>query len=144
MHDAICAGGMLDTPYIQRIDWALTEAGVPTVLLLAGGQPALSALQNLSLAIALPYTLVICLMCSALLRACKFDDMDTPMHSHTRFLTGLFDWTEGFKPTVARRASPAPVLLPTVWERVSSLMLVRVCVCVRAGLPVVMSKFSPT
>jgi len=144
MHDAICAGGMLDTPYIQRIYWAVTQAAVATVLVLAGGQPALSALQNLSLAIALPYTLVICLMCSALLRACKFDDMDTPMHSHTRFLTGLFDWTEGFKPTVARRASPAPVLLPTVWERVSSLMLVRVCVCVRAGLPVVMSKFSPT
>eukprot|EP00802_Teleaulax_amphioxeia_P002072 Tamp_02074.p1 GENE.Tamp_02074~~Tamp_02074.p1 ORF type:complete len:1346 (-),score=146.09 Tamp_02074:609-4121(-) len=123
VHDAACASGMIDTPYIQRSYWALTHVGCATVLVIVGGQPALLALQSLSLSLALPYTLGLSLLCTALLRACKFDDMDPLMHSHTRFLTGLFDWTEGFKPSLARRASPVPVLLPTVWQRVSSLIL---------------------
>ena len=141
VHDAACASGMIDTPYIQRSYWALTHVGCATVLVIVGGQPALLALQSLSLSLALPYTLGLSLLCTALLRACKFDDMDPLMHSHTRFLTGLFDWTEGFKPSLARRASPVPVLLPTVWQRVSSLILVCVHPHVCAAVPVLTTKY---
>jgi len=53
----------------QRVFWALTEGGVATALLVAGGKNALKALQAVSICAGLPYTVFLCMMCTALWRA---------------------------------------------------------------------------
>ena len=46
-------------------------------------------------------------MCASLHRACKYDMGEKDILESTRFITGLFDWTEGFQPNM-----PSGVLLP--------------------------------
>jgi choline-glycine betaine transporter len=43
----------LETPYLQRIFWAVTEASCATALIMIGGTDALVAVQALSLALGL-------------------------------------------------------------------------------------------
>ncbi len=64
--DSITAGGKLDAPISQRIFWAITEGLVAIALLYAGGTEALSALQAGSIATALPFTVILLLMCYSL------------------------------------------------------------------------------
>lgn len=66
--DIITSGGDKEPPVWQRIFWAVTEGIVAAVLLLAGG---LGALQTASLASALPFTLVILVVCWGLYRGLR-------------------------------------------------------------------------
>ncbi|BDM65082.1 choline transporter [Shewanella sp. NFH-SH190041] len=68
--DNLTSGGDNDAPVWQRIFWALTQGGVASVLLLAGG---LQALQTAAIASALPFLLVMLLMCFGLLKALQDD-----------------------------------------------------------------------
>ena len=61
--DTITAGGKTDVPVQQRVFWATTEGVVATVLLLVGGKAALQALQAMTISTALPFTVVLLVMC---------------------------------------------------------------------------------
>jgi len=67
--DCLSANGDPDPPILQRVFWALTEGATATALLFAGGPKALTALQTVSIAAGVPYTILLCFMCIALWRA---------------------------------------------------------------------------
>ena len=67
--DCLSANGDPDPPILQRVFWALTEGATATALLFAGGPKALTALQTVSIAAGVPYTILLCFMCVALWRA---------------------------------------------------------------------------
>ncbi|WP_355660499.1 BCCT family transporter [Halomonas salifodinae] len=64
--DTITAGGKIDAPRPQRMFWATVEGLIAIVLLLGGG---LSALQAGVTATAIPFSIVMLLMCYSILRA---------------------------------------------------------------------------
>jgi len=68
--DMLASGGEDDTPVWQRIFWATSEGLVAVALLLAGG---LGALQTAAIASALPFTIIMLLMCWGLVRALRVD-----------------------------------------------------------------------
>lgn len=68
--DMLTSGGMEESPTWQRIFWAVIEGIVAAALLLAGG---LGALQTATIASALPFTVVMILMCWGLLRALRIE-----------------------------------------------------------------------
>ncbi|WP_028575655.1 BCCT family transporter [Desulfonatronovibrio hydrogenovorans] len=68
--DMLTSGGEEDAPVWQRIFWACTEGVVAAALLLAGG---LGALQTATIASALPFTVIMLLMCWGLLRALRIE-----------------------------------------------------------------------
>ncbi|MEN2977028.1 BCCT family transporter [Tistrella bauzanensis] len=68
--DTIAAGGATDTPALQRVFWCAMEGVVAAVLLLAGG---LSALQTATIASALPFAVVMLLLCWGLFRGMTAD-----------------------------------------------------------------------
>merc|ERR1712070_859477 len=61
---------------IQRVFWAFTEGGVASALLVAGGRNSLKALQAASICAGLPYTIMLCIMCTALWRMLKEHSSD--------------------------------------------------------------------
>ncbi|QHQ35459.1 BCCT family transporter [Algicella marina] len=63
--DTITAGGKVDAPVPQRVFWCVFEGAVAIVLLIGGG---LGALQAMVISTGLPFTLVLLLMCWAILR----------------------------------------------------------------------------
>ena len=85
----------------QRIFWALTEGGVATALMVAGGADALKALQAASICAGLPYTIVLCLMCTSLWRVLSQDAAEPGCDVHSKaaaskkfgvdFVGGVFD-----------------------------------------------------
>jgi choline/glycine/proline betaine transport protein len=68
--DILTSGGQEESPTWQRIFWAVVEGVVAAALLLAGG---LAALQTATIASALPFTVVMILMCWGLLRALQIE-----------------------------------------------------------------------
>ena len=68
--DIITSGGHTDPPKWQRIFWALSEGVVAAVLLLAGG---LTALQTASIAGALPFTLIMLVICYGLIKGLRME-----------------------------------------------------------------------
>jgi choline/glycine/proline betaine transport protein len=68
--DMLTSGGGEESPVWQRIFWALVEGAVAAVLLIAGG---LAALQTATIASALPFAIIMVLMCWGLLRALNID-----------------------------------------------------------------------
>ncbi|MCE0503735.1 BCCT family transporter [Roseivivax sp. GX 12232] len=66
--DTITAGGKIDAPVPQRVFWCLFEGAVAIVLLLGGG---LSALQAMVISTGLPFTIVLLLMCWAIIAGLK-------------------------------------------------------------------------
>ena len=115
--DTLSAGGLLHCPVPQRIYWALTEGACACALMYSGGSDALKALQAVSIISGFPLTIGICFMCASLHRACKYDMGEKDILESTRFITGLFDWTEGFQPNM-----PAGVPLPDAGTRFGSLI----------------------
>ena len=83
--DCLSANGDPDPPILQRVFWALTEGATATALLYAGGTKALTALQTVSIAAGVPYTILLCFMCMALWRAVHVEagllDPDGPQFS---------------------------------------------------------------
>ncbi|MDN4055001.1 BCCT family transporter [Massilia sp. YIM B02763] len=72
--DMITSGAAPNPPVWQRIFWAICAGLVAAVLLLAGG---LQALQTAALASALPFAVVMLLMCYGLLRALQTESEGT-------------------------------------------------------------------
>ncbi|QOL82722.1 BCCT family transporter [Pseudooceanicola spongiae] len=66
--DTITAGGKVDAPVPQRVFWATFEGAVAIVLLLGGG---LGALQAMVISTGLPFTLVLLLMCVAIIKGLR-------------------------------------------------------------------------
>ncbi|XP_028401735.1 uncharacterized protein LOC114524762 [Dendronephthya gigantea] len=69
--DCLSANGSPEPPVLQRIFWALTEGACATALLKAGGRDALDALQTVSIAGGLIYTVIICFMCISIWKVVK-------------------------------------------------------------------------
>lgn len=63
--DTITAGGKVDAPVPQRVFWCIFEGAVAIVLLLGGG---LGALQAMVISTGLPFTVVLLLMCWAIIK----------------------------------------------------------------------------
>ena len=63
--DMLASGGNVDPPVWSRVLWALLEGAVAVALVLAGG---LMALRGVAITIALPFSLVMILMCFALVK----------------------------------------------------------------------------
>lgn len=68
--DNLTSGGDPKSPVWQRIFWALLQGVVASVLLLAGG---LQALQTVAIASAMPFLIVMLLMCFGLFKALQDD-----------------------------------------------------------------------
>jgi choline/glycine/proline betaine transport protein len=68
--DILASGGRDDSPAWQRIFWAIVEGVVAATLLVAGG---LAALQTAAIASALPFTIIMILMCWGLLSALRVE-----------------------------------------------------------------------
>ena len=66
--NSITSGGKDDTPRIQRVMWAIIQGLVATVLLVAGGSYALSAIQSGSISMALPFVFILIAATISLLR----------------------------------------------------------------------------
>ena len=66
--DTITAGGKVDAPLPQRVFWCTFEGAVAIVLLIGGG---LGALQAMVISTGLPFTLVLLLMCWAIVKGLK-------------------------------------------------------------------------
>lgn len=64
--DTITAGGKIDAPRPQRMFWAIVEGLIAIVLLIGGG---LSALQAGVTATAIPFSIVMLLMCYSIIKA---------------------------------------------------------------------------
>lgn len=65
--DSITAGGKVDAPVLQRVFWAFMEGAIAVALLWIGGAEAIQALQAGAISTALPFTIVLLLMCVSLL-----------------------------------------------------------------------------
>jgi len=68
--DMLCSHGRNDTPLWQRVYWAVGIGIVAAVLLLAGG---LNALQTMTIASALPFTIVLLLAIIGLIKALRVE-----------------------------------------------------------------------
>ncbi|CAM9422073.1 unnamed protein product [Discosporangium mesarthrocarpum] len=89
----MAANGHQDPRPAQRILWALTVGACATGLVKAGG---VAALQAASVTAGLPYTVIICLLCTALWRMCREACGDLPSFSKQNYfsfglLGGVFD-----------------------------------------------------
>ncbi|KAJ7373553.1 hypothetical protein OS493_011155 [Desmophyllum pertusum] len=88
--DCLSANGDPDPPVPQRVFWALTEGATATALLYAGGADALQALQAVSIAAGLPYTILLCFMCVSLWRAVQMEAGDLDPNG-PQFSVSLFN-----------------------------------------------------
>ncbi|OSP56640.1 BCCT family transporter [Pseudoruegeria sp. SK021] len=64
--DTITAGGKVDAPVPQRVFWCIFEGTVAIVLLLSTG--GLASLQSMVISTGLPFTIVLLVMCYAIIR----------------------------------------------------------------------------
>jgi len=88
--DSLASGGASNTPAWQRIFWATAEGAVAAALLLAGG---LSALQTMTIASALPFSLIMLVAALGMWRALVIEG-----HHHTSLQTEVqsrFSGTSG-------------------------------------------------
>lgn len=69
--DTITAGGKVDAPLPQRVFWCTFEGAVAIVLLVGGG---LTALQAMVISTGLPFTVVLLLMCWAVLQGLRTEE----------------------------------------------------------------------
>ncbi|MGF1770912.1 BCCT family transporter [Vibrio wakamikoensis] len=69
--DSITAGGKVDAPVIQRVFWAFMEGAIAVALLWIGGTEAIAALQAGAISSALPFTVILLMMCVSLLMGMK-------------------------------------------------------------------------
>ena len=87
--DCLSANGNPDPPVLQRVFWALTEGATATAVLAAGGE-SLYALQAVTVAVGLPYTIVINFLCVGLWRAVQSEAGDYD-ETVGRWKIGLFN-----------------------------------------------------
>ncbi|MCG7624550.1 MULTISPECIES: BCCT family transporter [unclassified Epibacterium] len=73
--DTITAGGKVDAPVPQRAFWCIFEGAVAIVLLLSAG--GLQSLQSMVISTGLPFTVVLLVMCYAILRGLMSERKNT-------------------------------------------------------------------
>ena len=97
--DCLSANGNPEPPVLQRIFWALTEGACATALLYTGGSKALTALQTVSIAGGLVYTIILNFMCVALWRVMKEEggDIDPDARYFPNSIFAFFDFTTAQK-----------------------------------------------
>src|SRR5699024_4850553 len=76
--DMMACGGRVDTPKATRIFWAVLEGVAAAVLLVVGGDAALTALQTLAVSTAAPFSVILVLACVAMYRAFRHDVATMP------------------------------------------------------------------
>ncbi|QSB13695.1 BCCT family transporter [Natronosporangium hydrolyticum] len=76
--DMLTSGGRTDAPKIQKVFWATLEGAIAGVLLLAGAG-GLAALQTAAVTTALPFSVIMLVMCWGLVRALYADDHQKPL-----------------------------------------------------------------
>ncbi len=86
--DMLTSKGEEESPVWQRIFWALLVGGIAVALLIAGG---LESLQAATIASALPFTIVMILMCWGLLKAMHLDATKRSISRDARLLPGTSD-----------------------------------------------------
>ena len=69
----LTSGGNPNPPVWQRIFWAIAEGATAGVLLYAGGEQVLKALQAGVVAIALPFCLLLVVLCFSLAKGLRSD-----------------------------------------------------------------------
>ncbi|MDN5685952.1 MAG: BCCT family transporter [Brachybacterium sp.] len=79
--DMLASGGHPNPPIWSRVVWALLEGLLAAALLLSGG---LEALQAGSLITALPFSIILLLMCVALVKALSLDQAVLDQHAQIR------------------------------------------------------------
>ncbi|WP_115561808.1 BCCT family transporter [Xanthomonas arboricola] len=93
--DMLTSKGEEESPVSQRIFWALLVGGIAVALLIAGG---LESLQAATIASALPFTIVMILMCWGLLKAMHLDATKRSISRDARLLPGTSeDWRARLK-----------------------------------------------
>ena len=121
--DTISANGLQDPPVLQKIFWCWTEGAVAIALLVAGdkagGNKALSAIRAVSIVAGLPFTFMLCFMCTSTWRALKIDAGDEDICQANHWSSGLLDAADLFnvRPAVGEPISHRY----SVMERVQSL-----------------------
>ncbi|WP_119969698.1 BCCT family transporter [Shewanella japonica] len=65
--DSITSGGKVDAPAPQRVFWALVEGAIAAALVWVGGTEAIEALQAGAISTALPFTIILLVMCVSLI-----------------------------------------------------------------------------
>lgn len=73
--DSITAGGKVDAPIPQRIFWASVEGAIAAALLWVGGTEAIQALQAGAISTALPFTIILLIMCVSLVMGMKTEQV---------------------------------------------------------------------
>lgn len=68
--DMLCSNGNNNTPIWQRVYWAVGEGIIASILILAGG---LAALQTMTIASALPFSIVLLVASYGLIKALRVD-----------------------------------------------------------------------
>ena len=71
--DTITAGGKMDAPVQQRVFWCVLAGMVAIALMLGGG---MGSLQALTISIALPFSIVMLLMCVGLFNGLREENTD--------------------------------------------------------------------
>jgi choline-glycine betaine transporter len=71
--DMLTSGGNPDPPVWQRVFWAIAEGATAGVLLYAGGEQVLKALQAGVVTIALPFCLLLVVLCFSLAKGLRSD-----------------------------------------------------------------------
>ncbi len=101
--DNLTSGGDMSAPVWQRIFWALMQGVVASVLLLAGG---LQALQTAAIASAMPFLLVMLLICLGLFKALQDDWLKLSSvqlhHTSVQYAKANVDWRERLKVLVTQ------------------------------------------
>ena len=87
--DMLTSRGETASPLWQRIFWALLTGATAIALLLAGG---LAALQAMTIASALPFTVIMLLMCWGLAKAMRLDLLKRSLLREARTRPGSGDW----------------------------------------------------
>ena len=100
--DILSTGGELETPKITRVYWAVLQGIAAAVLLLVGGTSSLTALQTMSIATAVPFSVVLVLACVSMLKAFRYDVATTPRYVRVTTTSDV----AGDEPTVATPAAP--------------------------------------
>ncbi|GAA4513626.1 BCCT family transporter [Brevibacterium yomogidense] len=71
--DMLACGGKVETPKSTRVFWAVLEGVAAAVLLVVGGDVALTALQTVAVSTAAPFSVILVLACISLYRAFRHD-----------------------------------------------------------------------
>ncbi|GAB93409.1 BCCT family transporter [Gordonia rhizosphera] len=86
--DMLATGGKMETPWVTRVYWAALEGVAAGVLLLVGGTSSLTALRTMSIATAVPFSIVMVLTVFSLLRAFRNDLAIRPQYLHLALADG--------------------------------------------------------